>query len=64
MIDHFGSKIKTRQIDDDHFIINVEVSLSPTFFSWIFEFAGMITVLGPSKVKEQYREMLLSALEK
>ena len=54
VIDHFGSKVKTKPVDQDHFQFVVEVSVSPTFFSWIFEFGGMIKIIGPENVKEAF----------
>ena len=61
VIDHFGMKVKPRQVDEDHFQVSVEVSVSPTFFSWIFEFGGMIKIIGPQQIKEQYWDMLQRA---
>ena len=54
VIDHFGSKVKTTPVDKDHFQFDAEVSVSPTFFSWIFEFGGMIKIVGPEHVKEAF----------
>ena len=62
VIDHFGSKVKTTPVDKDHFQFDAEVSVSPTFFSWIFEFGGMIKIVGPEKVKDQFREMVQQVL--
>ena len=50
----FGSKVKTTPVDKDHFQFDAEVSVSPTFFSWIFEFGGMIKIVGPENVKEAF----------
>ena len=63
VIDHFGSKIKTRTVDKDHFEFGAEVSISPTFFAWIFEFGGMIKIIGPESVKEAYSEQIQKALQ-
>ena len=57
----FGTKVKTTPVDKDHFQFDAEVSVSPTFFSWIFEFGGMIKIVGPENVKEKYSEMLSKA---
>ena len=35
-----------------------EVSLSPTFFAWIFEFGGRIRICGPQNAIDAYRELL------
>ena len=51
----FGSKVKTTPVDKDHFQFDAEVSVSPTFFSWIFEFGGMIKIIGPENVKEAFQ---------
>ena len=67
VIDHFGSKVKTTPVDKDHFQFDAEVSVSPTFFSWIFEFGGMIKIVGPENVKEaflQHAEKAVSDLSK
>ena len=52
----FGTKVKTRSVDKDHFQFDAEVSVSQTFFSWIFEFGGMIKIVGPEHVKEAFRQ--------
>ncbi len=56
VIEHFGSNVKTRPVDKDHFQFDAEVSLSPTFFSWIFEFGGIIKIVGPEQVKDAFRQ--------
>ena len=58
----FGTKVKTSPVDKDHFQFDAEVSVSPTFFSWIFEFGGMIKIIGPENVKEQFHEMVQQVL--
>ena len=63
VIDHFGSKVKTKPVDQDHFQFDAEVSVSPTFFSWIFEFGGMIRIMGPEHVREEFAQRLKSLLE-
>ena len=63
VIDHFGSKVKTKPVDEDHFLFDAEVSVSPTFFSWIFEFGGMIKIEGPEYVKQAYRQHAEKSLQ-
>ena len=62
VIDHFGEKIKTERADETHFRTTVEVALSPTFYSWVFEFGGGIRIEAPQSVKEAYHERLRAAL--
>ncbi len=63
VIDHFGDKVKTRKADEGHFVFTAEVSVSPTFFAWVFEFGGKIRILGPENVKEAYAELVKKATE-
>lgn len=39
VIDQFGEDIMTRRLDSSHFIVTVKVSVSPTFFAWVFTYA-------------------------
>ncbi len=41
----------------------VNVELSPTFYGWVFGFGGKVQILSPAKAKDQYAEMLKSAIE-
>ena len=54
--------MKTTPVDKEHFQFDAEVSVSPTFFSWIFEFGGMIKIVGPENVKEAFHEMVQQVL--
>ena len=63
VIDHFGDKVKTQKADEGHFQFTAEVSVSPTFFSWVFMFGGKIKILGPQSVKEAYEELIKKAIE-
>ena len=61
VLDHFGEKVKVRKADDEHFTFTAEVSVSPTFFAWIFTFGGKISILGPQSVRDVYAELLKKA---
>lgn len=61
VIDRFGDDVRTEITDKEHFTAVVEVSVSQTFFAWVFQFAGGIRITGPAIVKEQYRQMLEKA---
>lgn len=62
VLDHFGEKVRVKKADDEHFRFTAEVSVSPTFFAWIFEFGGRIKILGPQHVRDGYRELLQKAM--
>lgn len=61
VIDRFGDDVRTEIADNEHFTAVVKVSVSQTFFAWVFQFAGGIRIMGPAAVKEQYRQMLEAA---
>ncbi len=61
VIDRFGDDVRTEITDEEHFTATVEVSVSQTFFAWVFQFAGGIRITGPAAVKEQYHQMLEKA---
>lgn len=57
VLDHFGEKAKTRQTDETHFELTAEVSLSPTFFAWVFQFGGKVKIQGPEEAIQRYRAL-------
>lgn len=63
VIDRFGIDIETERMDDDHFKARIMVQTSPTFYGWIFQFGGMIRIMGPEEVKQEYCSMLQNQLE-
>ena len=62
VLDHFGEKIKTSKTDEEHFLFTAEVSVSPTFFAWVFQFGGKILILGPQSVKDAYMSLVKNAI--
>lgn len=63
IVDHFGTKVTTEEIDDNHFKAIVTVSPSPTFYRWVFGWNGAMKILGPDTVIEEYKAMAKKALE-
>ena len=57
IIDRFGKDVQTSIIDEKHFKVTAEVSVSPTFYGWVFQFAGKLRILSPDKVKRKYKRM-------
>ncbi|WP_442950784.1 hypothetical protein [Oribacterium sp. WCC10] len=45
------------------FRATVKVSVSRTFYAWVFQFAGGIRIAGPEGVREEYMEMLKDAMK-
>lgn len=64
VIDRFGEDVQTTRLETGYFKATVEISVSPTFYSWVFTFGGQIKILSPDKVKREYAELLKTALDK
>jgi predicted DNA-binding transcriptional regulator YafY len=64
VIDRFGEKVKTAIADYEHFIAEVDVSVSDTFFGWVVGFGGRMTITAPKDVKNCYFSTLRLILEK
>ncbi|WP_028509369.1 WYL domain-containing protein [Ruminococcus sp. NK3A76] len=60
VIDRFSERVVTRRADDDHFIITVDVQLSPTFYGWIFKFAEKAEILSPQSAVDEAKRMVES----
>lgn len=57
IVDRFGTKLETEQVSDDRFAVTVEVSLSPTFYAWVFQFGGGIRILSPKHAVSEIMDM-------
>lgn len=64
IIDRFGQSVKTLPADEQHFLVEVDVSISPTFYSWVFTYGGKMQILSPKNVNEEYRKRLTNALKR
>ena len=62
VMDRFGDNIEIHEEDDEHFRVTAQVSVSQTFFAWVFQFSGHIRLIGPDAVRRRYQEMLQDAL--
>lgn len=58
VIDRFGTDIVIQKVDDQQFSTEVNVTISPSFFSWIFQFAGKAVVTGPDEAVAQMKQLL------
>lgn len=57
VIDRFGEDVETSIIDEEFFNATTEVSLSPTFYSWVFQFQGGIRILSPTQAVNELMSM-------
>lgn len=58
VLDRFGTDLIFFPDDEAHFTFNVQVVVSPQFFSWLLGFADKAQVLAPDDVCQQIKEQL------
>ena len=63
VIDRFGESVNIKINDDDTFDVNVPVSVTGTFFAWVFQFTGEMRIIKPEYVKRGYTKYLREALD-
>lgn len=61
IIDKFGFDVETEVKTADAFLVRTRVKLSPTFYGWVFQFAGKIRIIGSEKAVDGYKKMLSMA---
>lgn len=57
IIDKFGLDVETEIASDETFVARPTVKLSPTFYGWVFQFAGGVKIVGPEVAIKGYKEM-------
>lgn len=62
ILDQFGFAVRTSVVDDQHFLADVEVAVSPNLFAEVFRYNGGIKIQGPEDVVSSYRDWLSRAL--
>jgi predicted DNA-binding transcriptional regulator YafY len=60
VIDHFGSDIQLSSLKDGRFSVTVEVSASPVFLAWIFQFGKQAEILAPESLRQTMKDMIRS----
>ena len=79
VIDRFGDGIEIRMTDsennsesntgsadntgNDTFTVTVPVSLSTTFYAWVFQYVGKMSIAAPEYVREAYQGYLREAMD-
>ena len=56
ILDRFGTDIMLVPAEEEHFRVNLKVSVSNQFFGWLFGLGDGIKILGPENVKERMKE--------
>ena len=66
VIDRFGEDVElttAKTKTKGHFTVTVPVRLSTTFYAWVFQFVGKMSILAPEHVRESYTGYLEEALD-
>lgn len=64
VIDRFGRDVMMIRDSNEHFVISVEVAVSPQFFAWVFGFGAEAEILSPERVRSEMRERAAAVCEK
>ena len=63
IIDKFGEQVEINNIQKDTFDITVPVSISGTFYAWVFQFVGEMNIIKPDHIVEAYADYLQEAID-
>ncbi len=63
VIDQFGEQVELKDVRREHFTVTVPVSLSTTFYAWVFQYVGKMRILAPEHVRESYAGYLEQAMD-
>ena len=59
--DKFGEDTKMKRVNADSCTAEVDVQISPTFWGWLFQFAGEMQIVEPPELIDTYRHLLNNA---
>ena len=63
IVDRFGTELRPVRKRAGGIDVTVKVHLSPTFYAWLFQYVGEMTVVSPEYVARQYAERLGARLD-
>ena len=64
IVDRFGESVNTQELGSNCFKAIVDVSISPTFYGWVFGFGSKMTILAPAEVKNEFINMAKSVTQR
>jgi predicted DNA-binding transcriptional regulator YafY len=62
ILDHFGSETRLSELGGGRFAIDAEVSTSPVFLGWIFQFGAKAEIIAPECLRDAMREAAAKVL--
>ena len=63
VIDKFGEGVNVSNVRGETFDVTVPVHISGTFYAWVTQFVGEMTITGPGHVKDAYADYLQEAID-
>lgn len=63
VIDRFGEGIELKNVTRQTFDVTVPVCISGTFYAWVTQFVGEMTIVAPGNVKDAYAGYLQEAID-
>lgn len=63
IVDKFGTKLNIVHRSNRTLEITVPIHISPTFYGWLFQYAGEMTVAAPEDVCQEYARKLQTAID-
>ena len=63
VIDKFGEGIEIKNVRRETFDITVPVDISGTFYAWVTQFVGEMTIVNPGHVRDAYAGYLQEAID-
>ena len=63
VIDKFGEGVDVSNVRRETFDITVPVHISGTFYAWVTQFIGEMTITGPEHVRDAYAEFLQEGID-
>lgn len=58
VFDRFGTDVPTMRVDENHFVCNLNVSVSPVFLGWLVGFGSKVEILSPDFVVDEMKELI------
>jgi len=63
VIDRFGEEIELKNVTQQTFDVTVPVCISGTFYAWVTQFVGEMTIVAPGNIKDGYAGYLQEAID-
>ncbi len=58
VFDRFGTDIPTMRVDENHFVCNLNVAVSPVFLGWLVGFGDKAEILSPDFVVDEMKQLI------